>query len=166
MNDFLRVRDLRSGYDGSAVLHDVNIDLGRGEVLALLGRNGVGKSTLVGAMEPLAKVDGVLNAIQIEGDLVGRVQFQGRGAGPAPTASAVLADVLDVARGIVYRDLEVLNIRLGAGHDSFDVVSTHAGSTSIWSGAGNDEIRIYSIDGHTIVVQGVGTVRLIGVDTP
>jgi homoserine dehydrogenase len=43
----------------------------------------------------------VLNAIQIEGDLVGRVMFQGRGAGPAPTASAVLADVLDVARDLV-----------------------------------------------------------------
>ena len=57
--------------------------------------------TLIAKDEPLAKVDGVLNAIQIEGDLVGRVQFQGRGAGPAPTASAVLADVLDVARDIV-----------------------------------------------------------------
>jgi homoserine dehydrogenase len=50
---------------------------------------------------PLAKVDGVLNAIQVEGDLVGRVNFQGRGAGPAPTTSAVLADVLDVAQRIV-----------------------------------------------------------------
>jgi homoserine dehydrogenase len=57
--------------------------------------------TLIARDEPLAKVDGVLNAIQIEGDLVGRVMFQGRGAGPAPTASAVLADVLDVARDIV-----------------------------------------------------------------
>jgi homoserine dehydrogenase len=56
--------------------------------------------TLIARDEPLAKVDGVLNAIQIEGDLVGRVMFQGRGAGPAPTASAVLADVLDVARDI------------------------------------------------------------------
>ena len=57
--------------------------------------------TLVARDEPLAKVDGVLNAVQIEGDLVGRVLFEGPGAGPAPTASAVLADVLDVARDIV-----------------------------------------------------------------
>lgn len=57
--------------------------------------------TLIHRDEPLAKVDGVLNAIQIEGDLVGRVLFQGRGAGPGPTASAILADVLDVARDIV-----------------------------------------------------------------
>ncbi len=51
--------------------------------------------------EPLAHVDGVLNAVQVEGDLVGRVLFEGPGAGPMPTASAVLADVLDVARDLV-----------------------------------------------------------------
>jgi homoserine dehydrogenase len=56
--------------------------------------------TLVGQHEPLAKVDGVLNAVQVEGDLVGRVLFEGPGAGPAPTASAILADVLDIARDI------------------------------------------------------------------
>ena len=57
--------------------------------------------TLIAKDEPLAKVDGVLNAVQIEGDLVGRVLFQGRGAGANPTSSAVLADVIDVARDIV-----------------------------------------------------------------
>jgi len=57
--------------------------------------------TLVARDEPLAKVDGVLNAIQIEGDLVGRVMLEGPGAGAGPTASAVLADVLDIARDIV-----------------------------------------------------------------
>jgi homoserine dehydrogenase len=58
------------------------------------------RPTLISRDEPLAKVDGVLNAIQIEGDLVGRVVFEGPGAGPKPTASAILADVLDVARDI------------------------------------------------------------------
>jgi homoserine dehydrogenase len=51
--------------------------------------------------ELLAKVDGVLNAVQVEGDLTGRVLFQGAGAGAQPTASAVMADVLDAARSIV-----------------------------------------------------------------
>ncbi len=51
--------------------------------------------------ELLAKVDGVLNAVQVEGDLTGRILFQGAGAGARPTASAVLADVLDAARSIV-----------------------------------------------------------------
>ncbi len=51
--------------------------------------------------ELLARVDGVLNAIQVEGDLTGRVLFQGAGAGSLPTTSAVMADVLDAARSIV-----------------------------------------------------------------
>ncbi len=48
----------------------------------------------------LSKVDGVLNAIEIEGDLVGRVVFHGQGAGPLPTSSAVIGDILEVARSI------------------------------------------------------------------
>jgi homoserine dehydrogenase len=48
---------------------------------------------------PLAKVDGVLNAVQVEGDLIGRVNFQGPGAG-FPTTSAVIADILEAARSI------------------------------------------------------------------
>lgn len=51
---------------------------------------------------PLAKVDGVFNAVEVQGDLVGRVTFQGAGAGPGPTASAVLADTLAVARRVVH----------------------------------------------------------------
>jgi len=58
------------------------------------------RPTLVGSGEPLAKVDGVLNAVQFEGDLVGRVMFEGPGAGQGPTASSILADVLDVAQDV------------------------------------------------------------------
>ena len=42
----------------------------------------------------LAKVGGVYNAVQIEGDLVGKVIFYGEGAGASPTSSAIIADVL------------------------------------------------------------------------
>ena len=49
----------------------------------------------------LAKVDGVLNAIEVQTDLAGRVLFHGRGAGDMPTTSAVLADVVGIARNIV-----------------------------------------------------------------
>jgi len=49
----------------------------------------------------LAKVDGVYNAIQVEGDLVGKVLFMGEGAGANPTSSAVIADVVSSARKIV-----------------------------------------------------------------
>ncbi|NQW18951.1 MAG: homoserine dehydrogenase [Chloroflexi bacterium] len=47
---------------------------------------------------PMAKVDGVLNVCEIEGDLVGPLWLQGRGAGPEATASAVLGDIIRVAR--------------------------------------------------------------------
>ncbi len=48
---------------------------------------------------PIASVDGVFNAVLAEGDAVGRVMLQGRGAGAGPTASAVVADLVDLARG-------------------------------------------------------------------
>jgi homoserine dehydrogenase len=50
---------------------------------------------------PLAKVDGVLNAVEVEGDLTGKVVFQGAGAGSFPTTSAVIADVLEAAQSVV-----------------------------------------------------------------
>jgi homoserine dehydrogenase len=48
----------------------------------------------------LAKVDGVYNAIHVEGDLVGKVIFYGEGAGPSATSSAVVADVIKIAQNI------------------------------------------------------------------
>lgn len=50
---------------------------------------------------PLAKVDGVFNAVQVTGDLTGTVLFQGQGAGADPTTSAVVADLLDLAHSVV-----------------------------------------------------------------
>ncbi len=49
----------------------------------------------------LAKVDGVYNAVHVEGDLVGKVLFVGEGAGAKPTSSAVIADTVASARKIV-----------------------------------------------------------------
>jgi len=49
----------------------------------------------------LAKVDGVNNAILVEGDLVGKVLFYGQGAGGLPTSSAIMADVVSAAQDIV-----------------------------------------------------------------
>jgi homoserine dehydrogenase len=46
---------------------------------------------------PIAAVEGVYNAVVAEGDFVGRVMLQGRGAGAFPTASAVAADLVDIA---------------------------------------------------------------------
>jgi homoserine dehydrogenase len=53
--------------------------------------------TLVPKLHPLASVNDVYNAILVTGDPVGQVMFYGRGAGAGPTASAVVADVLNIA---------------------------------------------------------------------
>jgi len=50
----------------------------------------------------LAKVDGVYNAILVEGDLIGKVLFYGQGAGPLPTSSAVVADIVSSAQDISF----------------------------------------------------------------
>jgi homoserine dehydrogenase len=49
---------------------------------------------------PLARVEGANNAVFVEGDLVGQVLLVGEGAGGKPTASAVVGDLIDLARGI------------------------------------------------------------------
>jgi homoserine dehydrogenase len=48
----------------------------------------------------LAHVDGATNAVVVEGNFAGRLLFQGAGAGDGPTASAVVADIIDIARGM------------------------------------------------------------------
>ncbi|MBD2422613.1 homoserine dehydrogenase [Cyanobium sp. FACHB-13342] len=53
--------------------------------------------TLLPKVHPLAGVNGVNNAILVEGDPVGQVMFYGPGAGAGPTASAVVADILNIA---------------------------------------------------------------------
>ena len=53
---------------------------------------------LVHCDHPLAHVDGATNAVVAEGDFSGRLLFQGAGAGDGPTASAVVADLIDIAR--------------------------------------------------------------------
>ena len=54
---------------------------------------------LVPLDHPLAHVTGSTNAVVAEGNYVGRLLFQGAGAGDGPTASAVVADLIDIARG-------------------------------------------------------------------
>jgi len=70
--------------------------------LASVGANGLEQRVhpcLVPIDTPIAHVDGVFNAVVSEGDFVGRNVFEGRGAGAGPTASAVVADLVDIAAG-------------------------------------------------------------------
>lgn len=54
--------------------------------------------TLIPERQLIASVDGVMNAVMIQGDAVGSTLYYGAGAGREPTASAVIADLVDVAR--------------------------------------------------------------------
>jgi homoserine dehydrogenase len=54
--------------------------------------------TLVPAESPIAQVNGVYNAIHLVGDAVGDIVLYGQGAGSLPTASAVVGDIIDLAR--------------------------------------------------------------------
>ncbi|MGL4966116.1 MAG: homoserine dehydrogenase [Inquilinus sp.] len=55
---------------------------------------------MVAEASPIAHVEGVFNAVVAQGDFVGQVMMTGRGAGAGPTASAVVADLVDLARGL------------------------------------------------------------------
>ena len=68
--------------------------------------------TLVPKDHPLAGVNGVNNAILVEGEPVGRVMFYGPGAGAGPTASAVVADILNIAA--------IRQVGAGGSQDSLD----------------------------------------------
>jgi homoserine dehydrogenase len=48
---------------------------------------------------PIASIEGVFNAVVADGDFVGSIMAEGQGAGAGPTASAVVADLIDIARG-------------------------------------------------------------------
>lgn len=54
---------------------------------------------MVAKDKPIASVSGVFNAVVADGDFVDTTMYEGRGAGAGPTASAVVADLIDIARG-------------------------------------------------------------------
>lgn len=57
--------------------------------------------TMIPVASPIAQVHGVYNAIQVVGDVVGDVMLHGRGAGSMPTGSAVVSDILAIARNLI-----------------------------------------------------------------
>ncbi|MFT3804631.1 MAG: homoserine dehydrogenase [Burkholderiaceae bacterium] len=56
--------------------------------------------TLIPASRLIANVEGAMNAVWVKGDAVGHTMYYGKGAGSEPTASAVIADLVDVARAV------------------------------------------------------------------
>ena len=72
--------------------------------------------TLVPLTHPLARVDDEYNALLVRGDAVGEILFQGRGAGGLPTASAVVADCIDIGRNLAAGTSGRVLLRAGSTH--------------------------------------------------
>ncbi|NPA52436.1 MAG: homoserine dehydrogenase [Aquificae bacterium] len=69
--------------------------------------------TFLPQTNPLSSVNGVFNAILIEGNYVGETMFYGKGAGGEPTASAVVSDIVDIGKSLVLgvgREIEVTSM--------------------------------------------------------
>ena len=106
---------------------------------------------------PLAAVDGSFNAVIAEGDFVGRSVYEGRGAGAGPTASAVVADLMDIAAGrfthtfgvpaIQLKDLKPVPIeeRIGAFYVRLKVVDRTGVFADIGSAFRDHSISMESI---------------------
>jgi homoserine dehydrogenase len=93
---------------GSITIEDIRRSGDMGYKIKLLGvaqMTGRGleqrmSPCLVPATSPLGQLEGGTNMVVIEGDSVGQIVLRGPGAGEGPTASAVMSDVCDIARGI------------------------------------------------------------------
>jgi homoserine dehydrogenase len=95
---------------GIREIQTIDIEFGRelGYVLKLLGIAKDHGQSIDLRVHPaflpeealLAKVDGVFNAVEVTGDALGPVLFYGRGAGADPTATAVMGDVMELARAV------------------------------------------------------------------
>tara|TARA_R110001599_G_scaffold26856_2_gene94565 strand:+ start:3344 stop:4648 length:1305 start_codon:yes stop_codon:yes gene_type:complete len=99
------------GVEIDGIRHIMAADIGQAKALGyrirLLGMARIDEGKLfqrvnpylVPENHPLAHIDGSTNAVVAEGNFSGRLMFQGAGAGEGPTASAVVADLIDIARG-------------------------------------------------------------------
>jgi len=105
---YIDVNDIYTSGISSISQHDIKFakEFGYRIKLLAIAKSGDGKiearvhPTMVPASHPLATVDGVYNAIHLEGNAVGSVMLYGLGAGMMPTASAVVADLMDIARNM------------------------------------------------------------------
>ncbi len=98
----LEITDLHTFYGDSHILHGVSLTVGQGQVLAVLGRNGVGKTTLVHSIVSFAKPSG------------GRILFKGDEITGRPTHQIIRGGIALVPQGRrVFRSLSVVeNLRI------------------------------------------------------
>ena len=107
---FLNYEDIYTEGITKITAADVNYAKEMGNVIKLIGiarntSNGIEAGVypmMIDKKHPLATVRDSFNAVFVHGDAVGDTMFYGRGAGELPTASAVVGDVMDVTRNIVW----------------------------------------------------------------
>ncbi len=92
--DTIQLADIRNGLELGYAM----------KLLAITEQTQFGLSTrvhpaFISLEEPLAQVSGPFNAVSVFGDAVGHTSYYGRGAGMMPTASAVVADIIEIANG-------------------------------------------------------------------
>ncbi len=100
----LNVSNLSAGYGGGTVLRDINVEVRKGECIAVLGRNGAGKTTLLRAISGLIPI------------YHGSIEFLGQRiekSRPARRAASGLIQVLD-SKGIFHDQTVIDNLMLGA----------------------------------------------------
>ena len=105
-----RVRDTDVYHEGITRLTARDFQYARelGYAIKLLGIASIDREGVQARVHPalvhqdamIAKVNGVLNAVEIQTDLAGKLLFHGAGAGSMPTTSAVIADLVDIARNL------------------------------------------------------------------
>ena len=105
-----RVRDTDVFHEGITRLRTRDFQYARelGYAIKLLGIATSDNGSVQARVHPafvredamIAKVDGALNAVEIQTDLAGKLMFHGAGAGSMPTTSAVIADIVDIARNL------------------------------------------------------------------
>ena len=117
----LEIAGVSAGYDGRAVISDIDPQVGAGEIVALIGANGAGKSTLARTLS------GLLPALS------GRIRFQGQDITGASPAARVRAGLIHVPEGRqVFAGLSVGdNIALGSYLSRPDAART-AAATSLF----------------------------------
>lgn len=114
-------------------LRDIEFAEELGYRIKLLGIAREQKGRIAQSLEPclvpvdsaLGSVEGVFNAVFVEGDFVDRAKLEGRGAGAGPTASAVMSDLIDLARGYYLPafGLETMNLKAAKWAGPEDIAS-------------------------------------------
>ncbi|PIM73258.1 ABC transporter ATP-binding protein [Streptomyces sp. JV178] len=111
----LKVADLTAGYDGAAVIRGIDLEVGAGEVVALLGANGAGKTTTLKTVSALLR------------PLAGTITFNGTDLGRTPAATRARLGIAHVPEGRgIFSGLTVAeHLRLGHRGERLDQAAAH-----------------------------------------